>query len=496
MRRHALAAGLLIALSACVASADVKVRVGSKKFTESVILGEIATQLASDTGAAARHSAELGGTRLLWSALVAGEIDIYPEYTGTLRYEIFAGRDLETDEALFEELTRAGIGISSPLGFNNTYAIGMQSAKARALGIKTIADLAKYDDIDIAFTNEFMDREDGWPGLRDHYRLPHTSVRGLDHDLAYRGLLSGRIDVTDLYSTDAEIQYYDLEILEDTGGYFPEYRAVLLYRLALSEKAPDVIHALNRLAGTLPDETMIDLNVRAKIYKQPERQIAADFLRKTLGVRPPTDPSVERGRLWSDTWAHLQLVGLSMAAAIVIALPLGIAAARRPGLGRVILGVVGIIQTIPALAMLVFMIPLIGIGAAPALVALFLYSLLPIVRNTYTGLTDISPTILEAADAMGLPPFERLRLIELPMASRAILAGIKTATVINIGTATLGALIGAGGYGQPILTGIRLNDTLLILQGAVPAAVMALAAQFLFDLSERFLVPRGLRQGD
>jgi osmoprotectant transport system permease protein len=473
--------------------ADVTVSVGSKKFTESVSLGEIATQLAASTSASARHSAELGGTRLLWSALVSGEIDAYAEYTGTLRYEIFAERDLDSESSLVDELRRAGIGMTTPLGFNNTYAIGMQSAKARALGVKTISDLTRFDDLEIAFSNEFMDREDGWPGLQQRYNLPHKQVRGIDHDLAYRGLLSGRIDVIDLYSTDAEIQYYDLAVLEDSEDYFPDYKAVLLYRLELAETAPDVVAAFESLAGTLPDETMIDLNVRSKIHGQPEPQIAAGFLKRELGIKPSADASIDRGRLWPDTLAHLQLVCLSMAAAIIVALPLGVIAARRPPLGRFILGGVGIIQTIPSLALLVFMIPILGIGAAPALAALFLYSLLPIVRNTCTGLTDISPSIIEAADAMGLGSSDRLRLIELPMAARTILAGIKTSAVINIGTATLGALIGAGGYGQPILTGIRLNDTTLILQGAVPAAAMALAVQFLFDLSERWFVPRGLR---
>ena len=157
------------------------------------------------------------------------------------------------------------------------------------------------------------------------------------------------------------------------------------------------------------------------------------------------------------------------------------------------LGVVGIIQTVPSLAVLVFMIPLLGIGAPPAMVALFLYSLLPIVRNTYTGLHDIPIQIRESAQALGLPPRACLWLVELPMASRTILAGIKTSAVINIGTATLGALIGAGGYGQPILTGIRLDDVGLILEGAVPAALLALLVQGIFELSERTLVPKGLR---
>ena len=134
------------------------------------------------------------------------------------------------------------------------------------------------------------------------------------------------------------------------------------------------------------------------------------------------------------------------------------------------------------------MIPWLGIGAKPALVALFLYSLLPIVRNTATGLRDIPVSLRESAEALGLPARARLLRIELPMASRSILAGIKTAAVINVGTATIGALIGAGGFGQPILTGIRRDDLSMILfEGAIPAALLALAVQGAFDLAERWL---------
>jgi osmoprotectant transport system permease protein len=198
-------------------------------------------------------------------------------------------------------------------------------------------------------------------------------------------------------------------------------------------------------------------------------------------------------QFWQHTVEHLVLVGISLSAAIVLAIPLGILAARHERLGQLVLGVAGIIQTIPSLALFVFMIPLLGIGAPPAIVALFLYSLLPIIRNTYAGLKDISPAIVESAQALGLPSRARLRIVELPLATRAILAGIKPSSVINVGTATLAALIGAGGYGQPILTGIRLDDIALILQGAIPAAALALLVQGLFELIERGLLPRSLR---
>ncbi len=212
-----------------------------------------------------------------------------------------------------------------------------------------------------------------------------------------------------------------------------------------------------------------------------------------LASRSPNRDEGLAARLLRRTGEHLELTSLSLAAAILIALPLGVCAARRPSLGRMILALASIVQTIPSLALLVFMIPILGIGAPPAIAALFLYSLLPIVRNTATGLTTIPLSIHNSAVALGLTPMRRLRLVEIPMASPTILAGVKTAAVINVGTATLGALIGAGGYGQPILSGIRLDNFDLILEGAIPAALLALVVQELFELAERYLVPRGIR---
>jgi osmoprotectant transport system permease protein len=478
---------------ASIKSGDASITVGSKKFTENVILGEILTQLAGSAGVRARHRRELGGTRVLWSALLGGDIDIYPDYTGTIQREILKQYDLRTEREVREKLAEFGIRMSPPLGFNNTYAIGMKEDLARELNISRISDLKDFPELKFGFTNEFMDREDGWQGLRAHYGLPQTFVRGLDHDLAYRGIDGESIHVVDLYSTDAEIEYYRLRALEDDLGYFPEYDAVLLYREDLIERVPGFLERLEALAGKIPESRMIGMNARAKLEGIHETEIAAEFIRETFGIETRYAREGFWRRLGRHTADHLLLVAISLSAAIVIAIPLGVLAAKSPRLEKPIMGITGIIQTIPSLALLVFMIPLLGIGGPPAVTALFLYSLLPIVRNTFTGIRDIPPSMIESARALGLPPAARLRLVELPMASSTILAGIKTSAVINIGTATLGALIGAGGYGQPILTGIRLDDITMILQGAVPAALLALIVQGLFDYAERFIVPRGLR---
>jgi osmoprotectant transport system permease protein len=469
------------------------ITIGSKAFTESVILGEMLRQLAVHTGAEAVHQRQLGGTRVLWNALLGGDIDAYVEYTGTLLQEILVGQNLRNETGLRKALAARGLRMTAALGFNNTYAIGIKQSLARQLDLHNVSDLKNHPELVFGFGNEFMDRADGWPGLQQHYRLPQRNVRGLDHDLAYRGIDAGTLQVTDVYTTDAEIDYYQLVALEDDLDYFPVYNAVIVYRAGLEQRAPDVVTRFDRLAGAIDAATMSKLNARVKLHAQPESVVAAGFLKQAFGIDADNRVQTAWQRFWQHTGEHLVLVSISLGAAILVAIPLGILAARSPGSGQIVLGVAGIIQTIPSLALFVFMIPLLGIGGPPAVLALFLYSLLPIIRNTYAGLKDIPPAIVESAQALGLPPRARLRIVELPLATRSILAGIKTSAVINVGTATLGALIGAGGYGQPILTGIRLDDVGLILQGAVPAALLALLVQGLFELVERSLLPRTLR---
>jgi osmoprotectant transport system permease protein len=464
--------------------------IGSKNFTESVVLGEIARLAGRERGVRVRHRRSLGGTRILWSALTRGDIDAYPEYTGTITHELL--RDLPPNasiDVLRTHLAKLGIGITDPLGFNNTYAIGMRAKEAAKLHIRSISDLANHPGLKLAFSNEFMNRADGWPGLKRAYHLP-MGARGMDHSLAYRALASGAVDAIDLYSTDAEIAYYHLRVLSDDKHYFPRYNAVYLYRLDLAKRAPRFVAALKGLAGSIDANQMRAMNKAVKLDGKDASTVAAGFLGLDTGNGPSGDFWPQLG---GYTLEHLALVGISLSLAIIIAVPLGIFAARRRRLGQVVLGLTGILQTVPSLALFVFMIPLFGIGARPAIAALFLYSLLPIVRNTHAGLSGIDPALLESAAALGLPSHLRLWRVELPLALRHILAGVKIAAVINVGTATLGALIGAGGYGQPILTGIRLDDIGLIMEGAVPAALLALAMQGVFELIERALTPRGLR---
>ncbi|MGI8821255.1 MAG: glycine betaine ABC transporter substrate-binding protein [Chthoniobacterales bacterium] len=482
-----LVAALCLAMAAPAGATELLI-VGSKKFTESYVLAEIAQRSLRNAGLAAEHRPGMGGTIILWEALRTGQIGAYAEYTGTLADEILkqhgAGGSIE---AMRLELAKSGVGMTEEIGFNNTYALVLNRRTAEAAHLRTISDLRAHPELRYGLTHEFLDRQDGWRPLAERYQLPAVEVKAIDHGLGYEALRSGAIEVKDVYSTDAKIAENDLVTLEDDLGFFPQYKAVFLYRLSWPAAA---VAALRQLVGTLDESRMTRLNAEAEHTKNYAR--AAD-LYFADGVRSAR-PSILRNILrWSVR--HLQLAGVSLLLSVLVGIPLGIAASRGGALGHGILAVTGAVQTIPSLALLALLVPVpfFGISARTAIAALFLYGLLPIVRNTAAGLQDIAQPIRESAVALGLTAAARLRQIYLPLASRSILAGIKTSAVINIGTATLAALIGAGGLGEPIISGLNLNDHATILEGAIPAAVLALLVQWSFDLLERFVIPRGLR---
>ena len=234
---------------------------------------------------------------------------------------------------------------------------------------------------------------------------------------------------------------------------------------------------------------MIRMNAAAELDGRTFAQAAALF-----DAQGRAEPA--RGRrflatllgpdLWRLTREHLLLVCASLAASIALGVPLGLAAAKLARAAPLIMAAVGVIQTIPSLALFAFLIALVGaIGTVPALIALFLYALLPMVRNTQAGLAQAGRGLVQAGMAIGLSPLQVLRKVELPLALPTILAGIKTSAVINVGTATIAAFIGAGGYGERIAAGLALNDNVMLLAGAIPAAVLALLVQGAFELGER-----------
>ncbi len=495
MKRLVLALLALLALvtAPCLASADTTVRIGSKRFTESYVLAEITCALARREGLAAVHERGLGGTAIAFRALEQGSIDAYVEYTGTLARTLLE-RDADA-ATLREALASRGLRMSAPLGFENTYALAVRAADAEQRKLAKTSDLAAHGDLRYGLSHEFLGRADGWPGLAARYGLHPASLRGLDHALAYEAIARNDIDVLDVYTTDAKIARLDLVPLADDAQYFPPYDAVLVHRADALARAPALSRVATALVGSLDAKTMQRLNARAEIDGLPAERVAAEYLGGKLLDRAPVRDGLARGVLRATAThgpRHLGLVVVAVFASSVVGIPLGLLAFARRRLGTTVLAVTGIFQTIPSLALFCFLIPLFGIGAAPALVALFLYGLLPVVRNTHAGLASIPPELRETAHALGLTTTERLRHVEIPLASRTILAGVKTSAVVAVGTATIAAFIGAGGLGEPIATGLSLGDVPMILEGALPAAGLALVVQALFALLERRLVPRGL----
>lgn len=499
----ALALVLLVAGLAPIPRRAAQVRIGSKKFTESIILGEMLRLVAEDAELEAVHYREFGGTRIVFDALAAGEIDVYPEYTGTIAAEILAGQDVADENAIRELLRARGIGMSKSLGFSNTYALALTRKRAAELGISRISDLKRLPQLRIALTHEFLDRGDGWQALKRRYDLQQHDIAGVDHDVAYRQLLGGEIEVIDVYSTDAMVRRGDLLLLEDDLLFFPRYDAVWLYRLDAASRYPQLATAMGRIEGRLSEPAMQSLNDEVEAGRMTETQAAASFLTRHVGLHVDEREASRSEMIVRHVLEHLDLVRRSLLPAIVVGVLLGILCQRRPRTGRLVMAAVGLLQTIPSLALLVLLLPLvaalgyrsIGEGSVTAATALFCYCLLPIVRNTYTGIEGIPRGTIESATVLGLSPTARLVEVELPIAMPTILAGIRTAAVQNVGFATLGAIIGAGGLGQPILRGIRLNDFSLILAGAIPAALLALLLQWLIDVIEWAVVPRGLKRG-
>ena len=539
----------LLCLAAGSALADEGVlRVGSKRFTESYILGELIAQTAAPH-VRTEHRQGLGNTAIVLEALKAGSIDVYAEYVGTISQEILKNPAPVPLAEMQRALAPMGLGVAVPLGFNNTYALAVRGDVA---GLRTLSDLAGHPELRFGLSHEFIGRADGWPGLARSYKLQQRP-RGLDHGIAYEAIKQKQVDVIDIYSTDAKISEYGLRVLADDRNYFPRYDAVLLYRLDAVQRFPAAWHALQGLAGRISEADMIAMNAAAELRGQPFAAIARDWLAHhrssaaraapgsagapstaplpshmpgavsadahgataapgsasvtAPGVAPaiatvpagavmrPDAPSPKpvsladrlfADDLWPLTRQHITLVALSVAIACAIGIPLGILAAFTPVLRQPVLAATGVLQTIPSLALLAMLIPLLGaIGTVPALVALTVYALLPIVRNTCTGITGVPDGLRQAALALGLTKPQRLRHVDLPLAMPVILAGIKTAAIMSVGTATIAAFIGAGGYGERITTGLALNDNGLLLAGAIPAAVLALLTQAMFELIER-----------
>jgi osmoprotectant transport system permease protein len=481
---------VIVVLATSAAPQDGPVVVASKKFNESYILGEMIAQLLEARGVHVERKFGLGGTLVCYEALKNHEIDVYPEYSGTLEQAILkSDRRLSYGELRSELERRDGLVLLRALGFNNTYAIALKRSRAVELSLVKISDLANVRGLSFAFSHEFLNRKDGWPGLAAAYGLT-AKPAGIEHGLAYQAIEEGKIDVTDVYSTDGDVERYDLLLLEDDREYFPTYLAAPIVHDEVSDR---VRRAVNELAARIGADEMRAMNAEVLLEDRTFAEVAGAFLlRENLVTSTRVSAEGPWRVLLRRTARHLQLTFVALVAAMLVAIPLGVWVYRMRRVSRGVIYIAGTMQTIPSIALLAFMIPLFGIGAMPAIVALFLYALLPILRNTAAALFSIDPVLKKVGVGMGLTVWQRLRYVEIPLAAPTILAGVKTAAVINIGTATLAAFIGAGGLGEPIVTGLALNDTRLILEGAVPAAILAILTELAFEGVERVVIPKHL----
>ncbi|HJQ11227.1 MAG TPA: glycine betaine ABC transporter substrate-binding protein [Gemmatimonadaceae bacterium] len=488
--------------------------VASKPFGESYLLCEMFAQLLESRGFRVERKPGLGATEIAFRALRTGAIDVYPEYTGTglvaVLHDSLPDSVAADARAVFAHVAREfnsryRLRWLPPLGFQNTYAIAVRRETAARYRLRTLSDLGRESSHLVAgFTADFIGRADGLVGLSRVYAVHPKEVRPLAPAVKYQALASAAVDVIDGYSTDGLLAKYDLVTLIDDRHFFPPYEAAALVNEAFALREPTAIGTLALLSERLDEATMRQLNRRVEVEREDVKAVAADVL-EAIGLVGSTRSSYKgantgndgfisylwnrRGELASLTARHLELVAIALLAAVLVAIPLGLLLERARTVAEPAIGGLGVLQTIPSIALLAFMIPLLGVGVIPALVALWLYALYPIARGTYSGVRDADPDAVAAAEALGTTPTQRLLWVRLPLAAPVIMAGVRTAAVITVGAATLAAFIGAGGLGEPIVAGLALADTRMILSGALPAAVLALVVDGILALVERAVAP-------
>jgi osmoprotectant transport system permease protein len=476
-------------------AADEKLVIGSKMHAESYLLAEIMAQLLESDGFEVERKFGFGGTLICYNALASSEIDLYPEYTGTISEAIFTADErpaVNPELGDFNEiLNPKGLKIFSPFGFSNSYAMAIKKTLAEERNIKSISDLKNHPDLTFSFSHEFLNRDDGWGAMKDVYGLV-SAPTGIQHGLAYKAIDEGFIDLTDAFTTDGDIERYGLVNLEDDLDFFPKYYGVSFTRLDFPDRAASL---LRQLENKLSDQKMRELNAKVVIDKKTFGVVAGNFLLENSFIAQSdlADQNTLIDSLIKNTLTHIKLTLIALTLGCFVGLVAAFLIFRSAKLSRSVIYFTGLLQTIPSIALLALMIPILGIGEIPAITALFLYSLMPILRSAITALTTIDPVLSNMSKAIGMTRFQQLRYVLFPLALPNILSGIKTAAIICIGTATLAAFIGAGGLGEPIVTGLALNDTNLILQGAIPAACLAILVEILFELLEKRIIPEHMR---
>jgi len=487
------------------------VRIGCKNFTEQEILGELVAQLIErHTELRVERRFGLGGTDICHAALKVGQLDVYVEYTGTALLNVLAREVIHDSGAAFRAVAKAyrermDLEWLAPMGFNNTYAISVRGDQAEAHGWRTVGELSSHaSDLRAGFTSEFMERPDGYPGLRTAYGLTFASTVDLDPGLMYKAVADGAVDVICAFATDGRIAEFGLKVLEDDQRFFPPYDAAPVVRGELLRRHPEIREALAGLAGTITDDDMRRMNHAVDVRKRDPAAVAGAWLDGRSGASTVDDGDAasrssasgqatvwalaveRRGEVGQKILEHLGLTVMGVGIATMLGIPLGVFIHRKAAAQAPVLVFTEVVQTIPSLAMLAFLFAIYGLlGATPAVTALVLYALLPIVLNTFVGLRGVPPQAIQAADGVGMSDWQRLRMVEVPLAAPVMIAGIRTATVLTVGIATLCTYIGAGGLGDFIARGLARNDSRLTLLGAVPAACMAVILSLVIRMLER-----------
>ena len=486
-------------MSLVLAIALATVHVGSKNFAESHLLGEIFAQALEARGVQVERHFGLGGSLVAFQALEAGALDVYPEYDGTALLVLLkepldppGNAPRRIGERVAEGMAARGIAWLPPLGFSDDWVLALPSAIAGREGLVSLSDLAgavaRGVSLAGGFSAEFLDREDGLHALERAYGFRLSEARPMGEPLKYAAVAEGKIALVDASSTDARLESLHLTGLVDDQHFFPSYQCAPLARADLATRDPAAEAALISLAGRIDLATMRRLNGLV-LAGASDTQVARDFLSGaglvtaagTSAGQKPTRATLwefldeKRGYLGRLLLRHLELTFGALFVATWVGLALGVLASRRPLAETLVLKTVGIAQTIPGLPLLAFLVPWLGIGVWPSIVALFIYALLPIVQATYAGLTSVDPDLVWVAIGQGMTERQVTRWIRFPLAAPVAMSGVRVAAVTTVGNATLAAFVGGGGLGEPILAGLTLNDDRLILLGAVPAAMLALA---------------------
>lgn len=508
-----LSLSLILILAHPVLSATDKkhITIGSKNFTEQYVLAEIIAQtLEARLDIEVERKLNLGGSSFCYEALKSGGIDIYPEYTGTGLMNLL-DQPIETNPKKAYQIVKAlfdaqdGLIFGEPFGFNNSWAFAVSKDNPLFSDVHMISDLAKVaDQLRIGVVHEFLDRQDGYPDFLKHYQFEglFTSAQAFTPGLLFPAIANDSVNVIVVNATDGLIGAQNLKLLTDDKQFFPPYEAAPFYRAELN-LIPNLPEVMASFRDIISSDEMIELNYKVDALGLTASEAAREFL-ISKGIITTDEPVLvqaqtvvkpslieyfwhEKDQLLHYVLEHLFLVLVSLGFAVLLSVPVGIVLTRYTELSGPVFAVTNILQTIPSMALLGALIPLFGVGLTPALIALFLYALLPIIRNTYTGIKEIDPLLIEATRGLGLTNHQILFKVELPLSLPMVMAGIRTSSVLVVGTATLAAFIGAGGLGDPIFRGISSVDNNKILFGAIPAALLAVMLDRLFNRLEQAL---------